>query len=416
MKNFKVLFSLIGFLLVHFHTYSQQEIRVMNYNVLNFPMGNIANRQDSLKTIIDYLQPDLVLLQELRSEEGLNLILDESFNTNSNNYSSSEYVPLQSNPNSSFPLQQAIIYNTEVFGFKDEGIILTSYRDINSLVLYLNSEQLLNGDTTFIYVYTTHLKSSEGEANEAIRNEMAGALVDHLEELPENSYVIFGGDFNVYSSTESAYQTLLNSENHIPLFDPIDSPGNWHSSSYPDKSILTQSTRSSQIFGDGAGGGVDDRFDFILLSEAFFQGSELSYSEDSYKAFGNNGICYNSSILNCIPGNEIPSEMITTLYYMSDHLPVILDMDLNITLSQINQEKEKFFRLSTANPINGVTEISFNSKLRVEYYLINAQGKIIQSGINNGQSLKLSLQDLPSGLYLLNLRSGEFNELVKLIR
>ena len=64
---------------------------------------------------------------------------------------------------------------------------------------------------------------------------------------------------------------LLDPTNRIRLRDPINTPGDWNSSSFQPKSVLTQSTRASSIFGDGAGGGLDDRFDFVLLSSDMFQ-------------------------------------------------------------------------------------------------------------------------------------------------
>ena len=46
----------------------------MCYNLLNFPQGGILNRQDTLKKIIDFEQPDLLLIQELKTSTGLDAI------------------------------------------------------------------------------------------------------------------------------------------------------------------------------------------------------------------------------------------------------------------------------------------------------------------------------------------------------
>jgi len=319
--------------------FGQTEINVTCYNVLNFPTGSMLNRQDTLKKILNYTQPDLLLLQELKSEEGLTSIAEQSCADLDGNYVSSTWISQQSNQNSDWQLQQAIVYNTDVFGLDEERLKTTDVRDINIYKLFLRDIELQNGaDTTFIYVFVTHLKSSSGSDNEAARLQMAEVFVNALTEIDPNSYCIFGGDFNVYSSSEPAYQLLLNAENSIVFEDPIDAPGNWTSSSYPFKEILTQSTRTSQIFGDGAGGGLDDRFDFILASENLMDQSEaLHYQSDSYLALANNGTCYNQNITDCEEDNEVPMEIIQALYYMSDHLPVLMKLETEIELSTNNE-------------------------------------------------------------------------------
>jgi endonuclease/exonuclease/phosphatase family metal-dependent hydrolase len=319
--------------------HAQTPIKVMCYNILNFPEGSMPDRQDTLKKIIDYVAPDLFLIQELRNANGLDLVYNESFAGLPGTYAASTFVPNQSNQGGSFNLQQAIIYNTEVFGLAEERLKTTPVRDINIFKLFLQDENLGNGaDTTFLYVFNTHLKSSQGSSNENLRLEMVQVFVDELMNLDPDSYVIFAGDFNVYSSNEPAYQLLLSENNAIVMEDPIDAPGEWSSSSYPFKQILTQSTRSSQIYNDGAGGGVDDRFDFILVSENMKDASSTLRADiASYKALGNNGECYNGNITECADGNELPEEILTSLYFMSDHLPVIMNLETDVTLGTTAQ-------------------------------------------------------------------------------
>ena len=38
---------------------AQQQATVMSYNVLNFPTGNIAGREDTLRQLINYIEPDI---------------------------------------------------------------------------------------------------------------------------------------------------------------------------------------------------------------------------------------------------------------------------------------------------------------------------------------------------------------------
>ncbi len=319
---------------------AQDQISVMSYNVLNFPTGNIAGREDTLRQIINHVQPDILLIQELKNDSGLQLILNESFADLNGNYEASTFVPQQSNPSSGFKLQQAMIYNANLFGLANEGYLLTEVRDLNKFTLYYKDPDLANGaDTIFFYVFVMHLKSSQGTDNAEARLSMVQTLSYHQQYLPDNANMIVAGDFNLYTSEEPAYQELLDSTNSIQLKDPIDSPGDWNSSSFQPKSILTQSTRSSSIFGDGAGGGVDDRFDFILLSQNMFEHwNTIVYEPDSYYAMGNTGDCYNQSITDC-SGGEWSDEILSSLYNMSDHLPIVLKLNIGVGTVSINSVK-----------------------------------------------------------------------------
>ncbi len=291
----------------------------------------MPSREDTLKKIINHIEPDLFLIQELKSDAGLQLILNGSFADLSGNYAASTFVPQQSNASNPYKLQQAMIYNTDVLGMAEEGTVLTSVRDINRFRMYWNDPELSNGaDTVFLYVFVTHLKSSQGTENEDLRLEMAQSFASYQDHMSANSSVLFAGDLNLYNSTEPAYEELLDTTNKIPLRDPLDAPGNWHSSSFGQKDILTQSTRSSQIYGDGAGSGMDDRFDFVLLSgNLLTDWNTVAYEPGSYIALGNSGVCYDQSITDCSGGN-VPFGILRAMYYMSDHLPIVLELNLGV--------------------------------------------------------------------------------------
>lgn len=319
---------------------AQQQATVMSYNVLNFPTGNIAGREDTLRQLINYIEPDIFLIQELKNDSGLQLILNESFSDLSANYAATTFLPQQSNPASGWKLQQAMVYNSDMFGLSDEGYVMTEVRDLNKYKLYYKDSTLAQGaDTVFLYVFVMHLKSSQGTSNVEARLGMAQALTLHQQYMPAGANTIVAGDFNIYTSDEPAYQELLDPTNPIILEDPIDSPGDWNSSSFEPKNILTQSTRSSQIFGDGAGGGLDDRFDFILLSEFMLEPwNTITYEPNSYHAMGNTGTCYNQSITDC-SGGIWSDEILQSLYFMSDHLPVVLELNFGIGTVGLGQSK-----------------------------------------------------------------------------
>ena len=66
----KGAFKLIPIILLFFTLYGQDTLTIMNYNVLRFD-GNNISRSVAIKKVIDYVKPDLVVLEEI---EHLSLI------------------------------------------------------------------------------------------------------------------------------------------------------------------------------------------------------------------------------------------------------------------------------------------------------------------------------------------------------
>lgn len=95
------------------------------------------------------------------------------------------------------------------------------------------------------------------------------------------------GDFNIYKSSEPAYQRLLDQSTSGYFFDVINMTGTWNNASYAI--YHTQSPRV-RAFGGGATGGLDDRFDMILFSPAIIQNGGITYVNNSYTVYGNNGL------------------------------------------------------------------------------------------------------------------------------
>jgi len=388
----------------------------MSYNILNFPGGSIPDRIDTLTKILDYHRPHLLMLQELKSAVGLETVTDAMNMLNYGTFVHAEFTPQQSSPGNPNPLQQAIVFDQNKFRLKSKQEIITQVRDINEYVLYLNDPDLPTGaDTTFIYTYVTHLKSSTGSANEQLRLGMVNDWLDYLEaNLDAESNVILAGDFNVYSNQEPAYIALLSGQNQVQMSDVFASFGNWNSSNFSHKDILTQSTRSNQLANDGAGGGVDDRFDFILFSEQMMNiGNTIYLENDSFKSLGNNGTCYNNSITACSSGNIVPNPILQAMYYMSDHLPQVCTLNTSIAL--VNDEIGNHETSITIryNSTGAAVWIHAVNSENAEYNILDCNGRIIETKktfLNQGNnSVILPIDQISSGLYFfeLNKSSGE---------
>ena len=329
MRHTIIFLSLLFFSI---SCYSQNTIKTMFYNVLWFPELN-PNRIDLLQEVLQDYEPDIFMVCELQSQEGADAILNMGLNSDGNsNFSAAPYFENQSGGGN---LQQALFYRNDMFVLENTEIINTPVRDINKYTLLLNTA---NQDTNpiRIYAYVTHLKSSQGGANQQLRLSMVEAFVNDTQQLEEDAYVLFAGDFNIYTSTEPAYLEILDQTNNIAMADPINTPGAWNNNE-DFTAVHTQSTRtSSSGFGGGAGGGLDDRFDFIMVSQNMMTGTNLNYKADSYKAYGNNGNCYNNDIndINC--GGVYNQVIRDALYNMSDHLPVVMELETDQEIVLLN--------------------------------------------------------------------------------
>jgi PKD repeat protein len=290
-------------------------LRVMTYNTLDFPMSS-TGREVHFRTINQYLNVDIIVVNELSNSNGADILLNQALNEYGITYYNKANFVYGSN------LNNLLYYNSEKLSLYSQFEIQTNLRDINEYVLYYKSDDLATtNDTIFLYFYVAHLKASLGF--EADRLDEVNQFLSRLNAISDAENIFFCGDLNLYTSSEPAYQALIN---NIPynLNDPLPA-GNWHTNSFYSL-IHTQSTRTDD-FGGGAIGGLDDRFDFILFSDDVLNGTnKVEFISNTCKAFGNDGNHYNNALIDPPTNPDVPDSVIQALYYMSDHLPVICDI------------------------------------------------------------------------------------------
>ncbi len=390
MKKLLVIFTI----LLSVTLTAQENLNVVFYNVLNYPQAPPSNRDQILSVLIDEMQPDIFMICELESENAGNDILNNSLNVSTNRFESAPYV---NNTSSGANLQQLVYFDKNKFELVESAIIPTTIRDINRYRLKLRTEEEL-----FIEVFVSHLKASQGEDNEAIRLSMVEEFTTYLETIDTSSPIIFAGDLNLYSSNEPAYQELLDPSNNAVLVDPINTPGDWNSNS-SFASVHTQSTRTSSadFDGFGAGGGLDSRFDFILLSENLLENNgSIQYVEDSYAAFGNNGNCYNNRLDASDCSGTYSASIRNLLYEMSDHLPVITQLEVNATfLPPLGLEDIELVSI-TNTIVSEKLEISFQTAQpygTIDIY--DQTGRLVFKKSIEGNKTTIPTVSLSSGLY-----------------
>ena len=406
-----ILYAVIA--LASFSSFAQETINAMFYNLLNFPESTPAGRSIILRNILTDFEPDLFMVCELRNEGGADDILNTSLNYNTANFALTDFVANQSGTPG---LQQLLFYREDKFLLESSEILLTPIRDINKYVLKLNTLDQAS-DPILIYIYVAHLKSSQGSSNENLRLQMVNEFTADLENLDANSFVLFAGDFNVYESAEPAYQEIIDESNAIIMVDPINTPGNWHNNdTYQD--IHTQSTRLGSGPYGGASGGLDDRFDFITISENVLTNPKLKYIPQSYKAYGNNANCYNLSISNETCVGQYNQTLRNQLYSMSDHLPVVMKMETNKEFILQNQDVSFIENIIINNTLvtdNLLFKLKNSSFDKITIHLYNVLGQKIKTVTgNNNEMTEISTSDLKSGFYYL--MSDELNGVQKILK
>ena len=407
-------FIFLSLLFFSISCFAQNTIKTMFYNVLEFPELN-PNRITLLQDILQDYSPDIFMVCELQSQEGADVILNVGLNSNGNsNYSAAPYFENQSGGGD---LQQALFYRNDMFVLENTEIINTPVRDINKYTLLLNTESQ-DTNPIRIYAYVTHLKSSQGSANQQLRLSMVEAFVNDTEQLEDDAFVLFAGDFNIYTSTEPAYLEILDQTNSVAMEDPIDTPGAWNNNE-DFREVHTQSTRtSSSGFGGGAGGGLDDRFDFIMVSQNMMTNPNLQYKTDSYKAYGNNGNCYNNNIndINC--GGVYNQIIRDALYNMSDHLPVVMELetDQEIVILDIPQQQlAQPFSLKRTLVSDVLTIYAPQWDTQNDTFRVyNSLGQEILDFKINATTTAINIAQLAKGVYYITNKSS--NQTLKFLK
>jgi hypothetical protein len=388
--------------------FAQETFNVMFYNLLNFPLEDaIPDRIQYLESILSDYQPDIFAVCELNNEVGANSILSTIQNNINSDFVMATFT-LNTSDNDfgdQNDLQNLLYYDGSKFILESQNIVTTIFRDFNHYQLKLNTVNQ-NTNPILLDIFVCHLKASDGEVNQAYRFEMVEDLNDYLDTLPSNSNVILAGDFNVYTSSEPAFQSLIDNSNNIVFTDPANQIGSWHNNTnYLD--VFTQSTRTETNIG-GASGGFDDRFDFIMCSENILTNSDIYYVDDSYQVFGNNGNvdCYNNAIkdIEC-SGSEFSSEIRLALHNFSDHLPVTLQIETNETLLSVPEYVNLVnFEIVGTNIIQNQIKIKFvsQSNLSKNLNIFNALGQRVKTvAVNSSYSYEISVSELSDGIYYI---------------
>lgn len=417
----KKLLTFLLFCLV-FNFCHADTLRMMQYNLMYYTRSvptdciitdsYLDEKDENMKTIINYTLPDVFAVCEIGSNDTyINRVLNNVMNTDGRNY----YARCPLTNYSGGSIANMLYYDSRKLAFHSYFYVTTSARDINAYKMYYKSNSLVQGDTAFITFIIAHLKASSGSANENTRKTQVERLTTKLEQMGIDNYV-FSGDFNLYSAYEPAYQHLLfNNNTAFQFIDPIDEYGKWNNTAQFAK-VHTQSTHTSSGTGCFIPGGMDDRFDFILVSPTVFYGTrKIKALPETYHALGQDGDRFNGSILSP-KNNTLPAEILQAMYDLSDHLPVICDF--KITTSTKITDFSPTFSVSVQNPVRNELSMQFfteNDQV-FNFEIFTIEGKRIDmfsERISSGNHALSRSFDYAPSLYFLKITNEQKLTIVK---
>jgi hypothetical protein len=184
-----------------------------------------------------------------------------------------------------------------------------------------------------VYVYGSHLKASSGSSNESLRLSGAVAIRNNADALPAGSPIIYTGDYNFYNNSESGYLELI-SAGPAQAVDPFGT-GTWAGATNAIKH--SQAPAINPCCGL-VGGGMDDRFDFVMPSLSANDGNGISMISGTMRNVGNDGAHFDTGVgvgnNTYFPGELARSNALADdLEVASDHVPQILEFSVPAKLS-----------------------------------------------------------------------------------
>jgi len=377
----------------------------MHYNLLQFgnscPPVTVNQKINWLNGILNYYQPDIFTVNELAPQSAYS----QNIRLNAFTYTESiEFGGITNESNSQ--IVNNIFYNEAIFRYEGVEVIEGGIRDINVYTLSIQSTLLEGGENVLLHCIVAHFKAGSSANDRELREFEAQAIMDWLEENPDKQNILLMGDLNFGTANEIGFQTLVRyGDSSISWEDPSGTEGGWGGATHA--AVHTQSTRSNSS-DCGVAGGMDDRFDMILLQPALLEGSNsISYVDGSYEVLGNSGNSFNAE-LSC-DGQAVPIVICANLKQMSDHLPVVMELEIGgipIT-SQIASLDDIGVRV--VSPFDEMIEIDFAhaalSGKNIELRLVDMMGKEwYRNHIELSQSItNIATGHIPVGVYGLQV-------------
>ena len=412
MRRFFIFFP---FLLLPLLLKAQETITVMQYNLLeygNYQSGwancdettnNTQDKDEAIRVVLDYVKPDILTVNEFGATQAIqNSFISHNLNINGVDYWKSDNIVNYANSN----IINHIFYNSAKMELKKHAVIRTTLRDIDAYELYFKTQSLAAHDTVKLVCVVAHLKAGDSNDDVDRRRAMLQNAMYYVDEHYANDNVLIMGDFNMYSSTESGYRLLTATyENPEARFmDPLSlvgGVGTWDNNRQYAQ-FHTQSTKNWVDYPDcPSGGGLDSRFDVIMMSDEVYMGfRSLRYVANSYQAVGNDGNHFNMSV-NQGTNNAVPANVANALFTVSDHIPVMMKLNL-FGQWEVDESLTEEFKVYP-NPVDDMITVETPSLALQCYEITNIMGQTLMTGRIDNEKQQINVSGIPAGMYFLRI-------------
>lgn len=432
MKKNSLFILIIPFILLGFFSSASAQtetLKVMQYNLLNYgnntsycntTNNNIEDKNGYIRTILTAYYPDILTVCEMgRSTTLPNDFLRNNLNINGINYWMTS--PGSNTTNSS--LTNCVFYNSLKLTLVGHHVAQTNTREVDVYDFKFKND---DSGKIILTCVIAHLKAGTGSDNEGKRKIMAENTMRYLENNYRECNVLIMGDFNLYTSTEGAYKAFTNSTTYPNSYfiDPVYpyGVGSWNSNSNY-REYHTQSTHKDNDSDCHSSGGMDDRFDFILMSENIYGGRDgIHYIGGSYNALGQDGNHFNKSI-NYPTNASVSQEVADALFNNSDHLPITMELEIstNYGVNELNVNELSYDLFP--NPTSDIVNLRFyqDNIGKANILLFNTLGQIVYSEdvivSENLSEHVIEMENIQKGLYFLKITNADgLSKTVKIVK
>lgn len=318
------------------------ELRIANWNVTNYESGRVSEFETAIYASFAgrSMAPDILIGEEFISSTAVSNFLSILNNApgSPGDWAAADFVNGPDTDSALFYRQSKVFLATDLSP-NGVTVVSTGSAPPNHPRHIMRYDVRIQGFATpeaTIAIYASHMKAGSTSDDQIRRLDEAIKIRDDAETLPAGWSFLVGGDFNIQESSQAAYQELVGSQtnNDGRFFDPINTPGSWNNN-FAFRFVHTQDPST-------ATGGMDDRLDFILVSQNLIDNMGMDYIGDasipystltwddpnhSYRAWGNDGTSFNSSLT--VVGNQMVGATIAQALVDSatvgGHLPVFMD-------------------------------------------------------------------------------------------
>jgi len=306
-------------------------VRIMLYNTLRYPGLNITvPRLLAFRDIVADAAPDMVIAVEiLDSSTATRFALDVLEAVNPGEWSLAPFSSLGD-------LSVVVYYKTLMFDDLGGAINITG-DPRHTRRWHFRLDGYTSNDASF-YPMGMHLKAGNTQSDIDRRTTTATNARNSSNAFfsPTDRW-FYCGDMNLKVSTEGAYVAMTgnqadNDGQAIDIHNPNLFTQNWTNNSV-FAFIHSQSTRTTNLGDGGAIGGLDDQFDFFLLSSQLVQTTGLSLVAGSYRIYGQDGLHFNKSVNDAPTNADVGQALADDLHIASDHLPVLIDLQVPAKVS-----------------------------------------------------------------------------------